>query len=275
MLNNDLNIDLENKFNEMVQFVQDLGIIVHTNTKARGHQGFYLKNRIDISTSLDYKRKIEVLIHEFTHYIHSLIDESVYTKHGELSTLFPEANIKKIENELYDVTRFIDNNKMYNILTTARETLLNDIKKIDKDIKVNFPDFKRSYPYTKFEKSIKKTDARYLLKYDRVQVKGIFFNDKIYSIQTIDTDFQQLDKSARDYIKLKSKQRRLNRISSKINKLEKYYKRPSELFARFVEGLFINTNKVTEIAPYTYLVFCKELSNNRYLALGDFINKFF
>ena len=49
----------------------------------------------------------------------------------------------------------------------------------------------------------------------------------------------------------------------------------TELFARFVEALFIDTNAVTQIAPYTYLVFCKELTNNKYLELADFINKFF
>ena len=48
-------------FDEMVSFLRSLGITVNTKTKARGHQGFYLKNRIDISANIDYKRKIEVL----------------------------------------------------------------------------------------------------------------------------------------------------------------------------------------------------------------------
>ena len=32
-------------FNEMVSYLRDLGLVVNTNTKARGHQGFFLKNR--------------------------------------------------------------------------------------------------------------------------------------------------------------------------------------------------------------------------------------
>ena len=88
-------------------------------------------------------------------------------------------------------------------------------------------------------------------------------------------DFPELEIAARDYIKIRSKQRALKRISGRLKRLDNYYRRPTELFARFVEALFIDTNKVTEIAPYTYLVFCKELSQGRYLELADFINNFF
>ena len=77
-------------------FLRSLGITVNTKTKARGHQGFYLKNRIDISANIDYKRKIEVLIHEFTHYIHSKIDTDIHKTHGTLDKLFPNADIKKL-----------------------------------------------------------------------------------------------------------------------------------------------------------------------------------
>ena len=34
---------------ELIKYFQSLGLTVHTTTKARGHQGFFLKNRIDIS----------------------------------------------------------------------------------------------------------------------------------------------------------------------------------------------------------------------------------
>ena len=39
-------------FLKMVNFLGKLGITVHLNTKARGHQGFYLNNRIDISKNI-------------------------------------------------------------------------------------------------------------------------------------------------------------------------------------------------------------------------------
>ena len=96
-----------------------------------------------------------------------------------------------------------------------------------------------------------------------------------YSIENIEKDFPQLEEQAINYIRLKSKQRILRRISSKSYKLNSYYKRPTELFARFVEGLFIDTQEVSKIAPHTYLVFCSELSKNKYLELADLINNFF
>lgn len=263
-------------FQDMVLFLKDLGLTVHTNTKARGHQGFFLKDRIDISFNLTEKRKIEVLIHEFTHFIHYQIDKEVFKNHGTLDLLFPNSDLKLIEDELYKVTRYVDTNKSFKLLEEQRRKVMDQIKTLDSSIKVSYPDFRRSYDYPIFTKIINKSDAKYLLKYDRVQVKTMFFGgNKIYSIQNIDVDFPNLDDNIRDYVRLKAYQRKLKRISSRLNKLEKYYRRPTELFARFVEGLFIDTNKVAEIAPYTYLVFCNELAKNRYLYLADFINKFF
>lgn len=276
MLETQTEKDLEITFAQMTDFVRSLGLSVNTKTKARGHQGFFLQNRIDISAALPVKRKIEVLIHEFTHYIHSRIDSTVLKNHGTLDSLFPNADIETIEKELIKVTRFIDSNKSYKLLSSKRVDILSDIKQISNKIKEVYPDFKRSYPYQRFERTIKKTDAKYLLKYDLVQVKVMFLTKpKIYSVKTVDADFPEIEEQARNYIKLKSKQRTLRKISSRLNRLDKYYNRPTELFARFVEALFVDTNAVSELAPYTYLVFCKELTDNKYLELADFINNFF
>ena len=269
-------IEYKEMFKRMVEFIRSVGLTVNTTTKARGHQGFFLKDRIDISTELSIQRKIEVLIHEFTHHIHYKIDPHVYKTHGDLSILFPNSDIKRIEEELLCITRFITNNKASKTLLTQKENTLAEIKTLDEKIKSEYPDFKRSYPHKKLEKQIKQTDAKYLLKYDRVSVKGLFTTKtKLYTISSLDTDFLQLSESARNYIKLKAKQRIIKRISSRTNKLNNYYKRPTELFARFVEALFIDTKKVSELAPHTYLVFCRELSNNRYHELADLINNFF
>lgn len=263
-------------FFEMVAFVRSLGLTVNTNTKARGHQGFFLKNRIDISTNIDFERKIEVLIHEFTHYIHAKIDPNISKTHGDLSILFPNADLDRIEEEMFAVTKYAEKNKGYRILLQKKEEISSQIKQVTKSIKEIYPDFKRSEPYKKIEKEIKKTDAKYLLKYDKVCVKTMFSSKtKNYSITEIKTDFPHFDKVIEDYLILKSKQRISKRISARINRLNNYYKRPSELFARFVEALFRDTNKVSEIAPYAYLVFCNELAHNRYMELADFINKFF
>lgn len=263
-------------FDEMVDFVRSLGLVVNTNTRARGHQGFFLKNRIDISTTIDYQRKIEVMIHEFTHYIHARIEPDISRTHGSLEALFPNADLEKISDEMFAVTRFVDKNKGYRTLLQKKDEISEEIKTLSKEIKEVYPDFKRSEPYKKIEKDIKKTDAKYLLKYDRVCVKTMFSTKtRNYSITGIDADFPEFNKIQKSYLILKSKQRMLKRISGRINRLNNYYKRPTELFARFVEALFVDTNRVSEIAPYTYLVFCKELAQNRYLELADFINKFF
>lgn len=276
MLNLEQEKDYTLIFHDMVVYLRSLGLVVNTNTKARGHQGFFLNNRIDISTSLSDKRKIEVLIHEFAHFIHFQIDDNVFKNHGSLENLFCNSDIKKIEDELYAVTRFVDSNKTYKTLERYKYSIGAEIKVLDKQIKAFYPDFKRSYSYSAIESKIKKTDAKYLLKYDRVLVKTMFLGrNHLYAIKNLDEDFPSLDDISKVYIKLKSKQRALKRISTKINRLERYYRRPTELFARFVEGLFIDTNKVTELAPYTYLVFCRELSQNKYLYLTDFINNFF
>ena len=274
--NSEITKNYETVFKEMVEYVRSLGVTVNTTTKARGHQGFFLKNRIDISSNICYERKIEVLIHEFTHYIHARIDSNISVNHGNLEALFPAADIPRLENELYEVTKAFDRNKGYKLLHEKRENVLKEIKEISAEIKKQYPDFKRSQPYKKLEKDIRKTDAKYLLKYDRVKIKNAFFGGtKDYSVATVDSDFPQLESSTKSYIVLKSKQRTLKRISSRINRINNYYRRPAELFARFVEALFVDTNKVTQIAPYAYLVFCKELTNERYLELAEFINKFF
>ncbi len=263
-------------FNSMTDYVRSLGIVVNTSTKARGHQGFFLKNRIDISTNISYERKIEVLIHEFTHYIHYKIDDSIYKTHGDLNKIFPNADIKRIEKELLCVTRFIDKSKALNNLNLLKDKISSEITLLDKNLKKHYPDFKRSYPYKIIEREIKKSDAKYLLKYDRVKVKTLFLGKtNEYSIKNLDNDFPNLSETAKDYIRIKSKQRAQKRIAARANRLNCYYKRPTELFARFIEALFVDTSKVSEIAPHAYLVFCSELAKGKYFELADLINNFF
>ena len=43
---------------ELIKYLKSLGLEVHTSTKARGHQGFYLKNRIDISKNISPEKII-------------------------------------------------------------------------------------------------------------------------------------------------------------------------------------------------------------------------
>ena len=66
----------------LVDFLKSLDIEVKTNTKARGNNGLYQRNRIDVSRGLDEQKSIEVLIHEFAHHIHYQIDKD-FNKNGE------------------------------------------------------------------------------------------------------------------------------------------------------------------------------------------------
>lgn len=49
------------KAEELIRYFKSLGLTVHTGTKARGHQGFFLNNRIDISKNISENRLIPTL----------------------------------------------------------------------------------------------------------------------------------------------------------------------------------------------------------------------
>ena len=46
---------------ELIAYFENLGLDVHTSTKARGHQGFFLRKRIDISKNISRDRVIPTL----------------------------------------------------------------------------------------------------------------------------------------------------------------------------------------------------------------------
>ena len=73
---------------ELINYIKSLGLQVHTGTKARGHQGFFLKNRIDISKNIPENKIIPTLLHEFAHYIHSKIEPDMNKTGGSLYQLF-------------------------------------------------------------------------------------------------------------------------------------------------------------------------------------------
>jgi hypothetical protein len=69
------------------------------------------------------------------------------------------------------------------------------------------------------------------------------------------------------YIRLKSAQKKQSRISAKINKMNKYYAKPTELFARFVECLYLNENQACSIAPISINRFFELLECSHFLEL--------
>ena len=254
---------------ELIIYLKNLGIDVHTTTKARGHHGFFLKNRIDISKNLPEYKKVPTLIHEFTHYVHSKIEPDMPKTGGSLEVLFKTSN-PLIKTELLKVTNFVDENSLCRKLEYHKNLVKEKIKEQENIIKRDYPKFMRSKRFKEFEKYIKKSDAKYLLKYDRIKlIRGFWRKDsRIYTIDTIENDFPDMPEAFAAYIRLKSYQKKQARISAKINKSKKYYARPTELFARFVEGLYLDKEYTKKLAPTSSKIFNELLDEGYYKDLA-------
>ena len=254
---------------ELINYFESLGLEVHTTTKARGHQGFFFKNRIDISKNISENKLIPTLLHEFAHYIHSKIEPDIQKSGGTLNKIFFSDN-SLYKNELIKVTNFVDANSMCIKFYEHKERIKSKIKEQEQIIKSEYPSFQRSKKFKEFEKYIKKSQAKYLLKYDRVKIidGGLFTKKtKIYSIENIENDFPNIPKAFASCIRLRSLQRKQAKISAKINRYKKYYERPTELFARFVEGLYLDKEWTEALAPQVTKQFFDLLKSGYYMEL--------
>ena len=261
---------------DLVKFLKSIGLEVHTTTKARGYQGFYLKNRIDISKNVPKEKFVPTLLHEFAHYIHSQIEPVMEKTGGTLEYIFDDTKTEFYERELIEVTRFVDRNSKFERLLSHKDIIKEDIKKYETIIKKHYPKFMRSKKFKEFDKYIKCSNAKYLLKHDRVKLitRGLSSKTEIYSIDNIEKDFCDIPEAFAAYIRLKSCQRHQTRISARINKLDKYYNRPTELFARFVEGLYIDRETIKKIAPNSYKRFFDLMNSGYYKELSIITNLF-
>jgi len=257
---------------EFIKYLQALGLEVHTATCARGHQGFCLKNRIDISKNIKEERFIPTLLHEFTHFIHSQIEPAVNKNGGTLEKVFNSTN-PIYKKELMRVTQFVDESSRLVKLYELRDKIRLQIKAQEEIIKVEYPEFQRSKPFKPFDKYIRKSDARYLLKYDRVKILQGFWgvNYKIITLDSLEKDFPEMPRAFAACLRLKSLQRKGSRISARINRYKKYYERPTELFARLVEGLYLDEEWVRALAPEATERFFELLKSGYYGALKDII----
>lgn len=258
---------------ELIKYFKSLGIEVYTNTKARGHQGFFLKNRIDISKNTKEERIIPTLLHEFAHYIHAKIEPDMARTGGNLDVLFNLStyqliNSSTIEKELMQVTSLVDGNSHLLKLKAHKEQIKNKIKILEAQIKKDYPNFMRSKKFKEFDKYIKKSKAKYLLKYDRVKFISPFLRHvEFFSIDNLERDFPEMSAAFCACIRLKSSQKKQARISARLNKLNKYYAKPTELFARFIEGLYIDEARTQACAPHTTQRFFELLESGYYLEL--------
>ena len=260
---------------ELIKYFKGLGITVNTGTKARGHQGFFLKNRIDISKNIPQNRIIPTLLHEFAHYIHYKIEPEMHITGGSLENLFGK-NASCYAEELLKVTNFVDENSLCVKLYEHKDRIKEKIKEYENIIKKEYPKFKRSKPFKEFNRYIKKSDARYLLKYDRVKLVTGFWRKKtmLLSVTNIENDFPDMPESFAAYIRLKSAQKKQTKISARICKLKKYYTKPSELFARYIEGLYLDKEWVKALAPNTTEIFYHNLKSGYYQELEHIVYKY-
>lgn len=260
----------------VIDFLRSCGIEVKTNTKARGNQGLYQKNRIDISKGLKDDKAIEVLVHEFAHHIHYKTDKDFLKNGGKLENIFDTKNIKEIKQELITVTNLIDKNSRLKTIIEAKEETSKTIKSMQNAIKRDYPEFLRSKKFIAFEKHIKNSDARYLVKYDAVKIQqGLFIKKERYlSVKNLDIDFPDMPKAFKTYIRLCSMQRKQTKLARRINKMNKYFEKPTELFARFVQGYFLTPETVSTIAPITSKRFKELLNAGYYKELKDLFEIF-
>ena len=261
---------MDEKSKDLIKFLRSIGLEVYTSTKARGHQGFYARNRIDISKNISEERFVPTLLHEFAHYIHSQIEPLMERNGGSLEVIFDDDNKHFYEEELIEVTKFVDKNSKFEKLSAHKKLIKNQIQEYENIIKKHYPKFMRSKKFKEFDKYIKGSNARYLLKHDRVKLitRGFGAKTEIYSIDNIEKDFCDMPEEFAAYIRLKSCQKRQSKISARINRLEKYYSKPTELFARFVEGLYIDEETVQKIAPNSYKRFFDLMNSGYYKELS-------
>lgn len=261
----------------VVDYLKSLGIEVKTNTKARGNNGLYQQNRIDIARGLTEEKAISVLVHEFTHHIHYKIDKDFAINGGSLANIFNTSDIIEIQQELINVTNLTDSNSRLKIFLNAKKETSDTIKSMQNSIQKEYPNFMRSKKFTEFESYVKHSDAKYLVKYDAIRLmQGFFFKqERIITVKNIENDFPDMPKAFQTYIRLCSMQRKQARITRRINKLNKYYAKPTELFARYVQAYFTTPETISTIAPKTTKRFLTLLQDGYYFELKEFFEIFF
>lgn len=262
-------VDTRNKTvikTELIEYLTGIGLDIHTSTKARGNNGFFRNGRIDVSKKLDDYSAIRVLLHEFAHYFHYLRDEKFKNSY----VLF-DCDIENFEEELLCVTNFVDENSLCKSLIAEREKVKKSIKNLTANIRSIYPKFSPTEELKQFKRYAMWSNLGYLEKHDRVKLVS-WFSPKIYSIANVRKDFPNIPDVFVDYLKLRSNQRKRARITGRISRLNKYYSNPSELFARFVEGLFVDKYMVKELAPKAYERFCALYESGYYKELEAVFN---
>ncbi len=244
-----------NRIIELKKYLSSLGISVNIGkNKARGHKGIFMHSfdnfRIDISENVVQEDVLSVILHEFAHYIHYNSDKKL----SSLDFIFGKVT-DEIKEELIKITVDEIPKDFASALYTKKSKLSDEIKCLTKKMKTYRPEFKLSDKY--FQTSCRLSyPVKYLLKYDRVK-----FGEKIYSVDKL-ADYNLCEEDIL-YLLIKSKQRGIKRINSRISRLNRYYNNPSELFARFLDSYYTNPEYTKTTAPVSSYTLSK--SNNPYI----------
>ncbi len=248
-----------NRIINIKKYIESCGVEVNiAKNKARGNKGFFKAKgtdfRIDIAKNQTEDSMLSILAHEFAHYAHYCFDKTL----KNLDFVFDKPEEVYLP-ELLDIT--VDSIPRHTIepLFNLKEELKQSIATIQKDLSL------RNIDYIRLEQKIKKTKYKYLLSHDRVKVWEGFFC-RYYSIAELNDNSDETL-----FLKLKSKQRALKRVNSKINKLNKYYNSPTELFARSFEMYITDKDRLFKIAPNIYQSYEDMLFQNKNELLKGFI----
>ena len=239
----------------ILKFLKGRNLSISTKTKARGHLGFYCNDKITISKNLSQEKKVLVLLHEFAHKIHSEIEPNKFSTGGSLEKLFQTTEPEKFEEELFKVTNFVDKNSLCLSLEEMRSEYKTKVSFYEKLIKQEFPDFAKSKKFKEYEKYQRKTKckSKYFLKYDHIKIcTPWLFKTEFFTIERLEQDFPDLPENFKNYFYLLSNYRKQKKVQNKIAKLKRYYKKPTELFARFIEGIAQDETQVQILAPTAY-----------------------
>lgn len=277
--------ELKTTKDNLINYVKSLNIDLSINSKSKRRLGCFIQktttyrtNKIKISANLTDKRFIEVLSHEFAHFVHNIMINKTRENEDNLNFVF---NIDKenleianlINRELIEVTYYVDKNSTFENLNKQKEDIKNKIKSLELSIKAKYPHFLKSKPFKEFNKYIKNSDARFLLKYDNIKLITPFLRrEKFFSIKNLDVDFKEMPIEFRNYLRLRSLSKKQTNISKRINNLKKYYYSPNELFARFIEGLIIDKNLIQTIANTSFERFYNLLESGYYPYLNEYLN---
>lgn len=249
---------------KLAEYVESKGVQVNVGkNKAQGHKGFFKARgetfRIDIAKGMNYIETVRALAHEFAHFVHYSYDKTLKS----LDFIF-DMNDEILE-ELISLTVEILPKESVQPIFLQKESVKKELKDLQVSLRKISSVFNEKIPCKNIEDKIKRSKYRYLLKYDNVKVLEGFFIKK-YSISELKGE-NELEL----YLMIKSKQRLLNRINSKISRLNKYYNSPSELFARAFETFVINPDQLKRISPRIYMLLKDAIDNNKIPLLNGFV----